>query len=173
MERGCPKTGTATIPNAMPTRRVTLSIILFLAPVLVILVAVTLSARPSAPEASFTVSLKDDWHGRWETGEPGVKFIPPAVKPPRRVVARIARDMESPAIAKETIERLGLKMTPEELLENLSAEPDPKLIHGIKITYRDPTAETPQRARRIARAYVLATSGRVRVETPYPYDWVV
>ncbi len=157
----------------MPTRRVTLSIILFLAPVLVILVAVALSARPSAPEASFTVLLQPDWHGKWKTGEPGIKFIPPSVTPPRRVKATIARDIESPAIAKETIERLGLKMTPEELLENLSAEVDPEIAHGIRVTYRDPTAESPQRARRIVRAYALAACGRVRVETSHPYDWVV
>ncbi len=162
-----------TIPNAMPTRRVTLSIILFLAPVLVILVAVALSARPSAPEASFTLLLRADWHGRWETGVPGVKLIPLYVTPPRRVVASVARDIESPTIAKETIERLGLKMTPEELLENLSAEVDPEIAHGIRVTYRDPTAESPQRARRIVRAYALSASGRLRVETSHPYDWVV
>jgi hypothetical protein len=162
-----------TIPNAMPTRRVTLSIILFLAPVLVILVAVALSARPSAPEASFAVPIRADWHGRWETGVPGVKLIPLYVSPPRRVVVSVARDIESPAIAKETIERLGLKMTPEELLENLSAEADPEIADGIRLTYRDPTAENPQRARRIVRAFALSASGRVRVETSHPYDWVV
>ncbi len=154
----------------MPTRRVTLSIILFLAPALVILVAVALSARPSAPEASISVLLRPDWGGKWATGEPGVKFIPPAVTPPRDVAKRIARDIESHAIAKETIERLGLKMTPEELLENLSAEADPEIADGIRLTYRDPTAENPQRARRIVRAYALSASGRVRVETSHPYD---
>ena len=103
----------------------------------------------------------------------GGPFYPPSVTPPRRVVASIARDIERPAVAKETIERLGLKMAPEELLENLSVEVDPRSIHGIRVTYRDPTAEDPQRARRIVRAFALAASGRVRIATPYDYDWTL
>jgi hypothetical protein len=133
----------------MRTRRTTLPIILlFLAPVLAILVAVALSARhDTTHEAFIMVPFKADWHGRWETGAPGVKLIPLYVTPPRRVVAGFARDIESPAVAKETIERLGLKMTPEELLENLTVEPDPESADVIRLTYRDPTAERAEGAR--------------------------
>ena len=158
----------------MPTRRVTLSIILFLAPVLVILVAVALSSQREAPEASFLVPLEPDWHGKWKTGEPGVKFIPPSVMPPRRVRATIARDIESPAIAKEVIGRLGLRMTPDELLGNLTVEPDPESASSIRLTYRDPARETPQRARKIVRTFVVVVADEdIRVETPYDYEWTL
>jgi hypothetical protein len=162
-----------TIPNAMPTRRVTLSIILFLAPVLVILVAVALSARPSAPEASISVLLRPDWRGKWKTGVPGVHFIPPSVTPPGRVKATIARDIESPAIAKEVIGRLGLRMTPDELLGKLTVEPDAQ-FSGIRLSYRDPARETPQRARKIVRTFVVVVAEEdIRVETPYDYEWTL
>jgi hypothetical protein len=159
----------------MPTRRVTLSIILFLAPVLVILVAVALSARPSAPEASFLVQLEPDWGGRWETGVPGVKFIPLYVTPSHRVKVSFARDIESPAIAEEVIRRLGLRMTPDELLENLTVEPAPESADGIRLTYRDPARENPQRARKIVRTFVVVAAERIRKEIPcrcaYDYTW--
>jgi capsular polysaccharide biosynthesis protein len=165
-----------TIPNAMPTRRVTLSIILFLAPVLVILAAVALSARPSAPEASISVLLRPDWGGKWETGVPGVKFIPLYVTPPHRVVVSFARDIESPAIAEEVIRRLGLdKMTPDELLGNLTVEPDPESAEYIRLTYRDPAREDPRRARRIVRTVAVVAASSIRKEIPcrcaYDYTW--
>jgi capsular polysaccharide biosynthesis protein len=164
-----------TIPNAMPTRRVTLSIILFLAPVLVILVAVALSTRPSAPEASISVLLRPDWGGRWETGVPGVKFIPLYVTPPHRVVVSFARDIESPAIAEEVTRRLGLRITPDELLENLTVEPDPESADGIRLTYRDPARENPRRDRKIVHTVAAVAAERIRKETPcrcaYDYTW--
>jgi hypothetical protein len=112
---------------------------------IVILVAVALAARPSAPEASFVVLLEPDWKGRWETGVPGVKFIPLAVTAPESVKVSFARDIRgNPAIAEEVIRRLGLesKMTKGELLENLTVEPDS--ADGIRLTYRDPARETPK-----------------------------
>jgi hypothetical protein len=100
--------------------RVALAILGLVLVVGVIIVAAALSSRPTAPTASISVHLQPDWHGKWKTGEPGVKFIPPSVTPPRRVVASFARDIESPALAKEAILRLGLRMTPDELLGNLT-----------------------------------------------------
>jgi capsular polysaccharide biosynthesis protein len=73
---------------------------------------------------------------------------PPAVTPPRKVVESFARDIDSPAIAEEVIRRLGLRMTPDELLRNPTVEPEPESAFSIRISYRDPARETPQRARR-------------------------
>jgi hypothetical protein len=107
-------------------------------------VALMNSQREAGVQASFLVPLEPDWGGRWETGVPGVKFIPLYVTPPHRVVVSFARDIESPAIAEEVIRRLGLRMTPDELLENLTVEPDPESADGIRLTYRDPAGKTPE-----------------------------
>jgi hypothetical protein len=143
---------------------------------IVILVAVALAARPSAPEASFVVLLEPDWKGRWETGVPGVKFIPLAVTAPESVKVSFARDIRgNPAIAEEVIRRLGLesKMTKGELLENLTVEPDS--ADGIRLTYRDPARGTPQRARKIVRTVAVVAAERIRKEIPcrcaYDYTW--
>jgi len=87
----------------------------------------------------------------------------------------MARDIESesPAIAREVIGRLGLRMTPDELLGNLTVEPDAQ-SPGIRVSYRDPARETPQRTRKIVRAFVVAAADEdVRVETPYDYEWTL
>ena len=63
------------MPNAMPTRRVTLVLFLF---VLVAVGALFFSTRPGAPVASVWVLPQPDWGERWETGVEGVQFIPPA-----------------------------------------------------------------------------------------------
>jgi uncharacterized protein YndB with AHSA1/START domain len=143
--------------------------------VLFVLFAVALSSQREAPEASISVALEPDWGGRWETGVPGVKFIPLAVTPPHRVVVSFARDVESPAIAEGVIRRLGLRMTPDELLENLIVEPDPESALGIRLTYRDPGRETPRRARRIVLAVRVVAAERIRKEFPcgcaYDYTW--
>ena len=65
------------MPNAMPpTRRLTL--VLFLL-VLVAVVALFFCTRPGAPVASIWVLPHTDWGGKWETGVPGVHYIPPDV----------------------------------------------------------------------------------------------
>jgi hypothetical protein len=137
--------------------------------------ALSSQLRYEAPEASFLVPLEPDWGGRWETGVPGVKFIPLAVTPPHRVVVSFARDVESPVIAEEVIRRLGLRMTPDELLENLTVEPDPESASAIRLTYRDPARENPRRARRIVLTVAVVAAERIRNETPcrcaYDYTW--
>ncbi len=121
------------------------------------------------------VPLEPDWGGRWETGVPGIKFIPLYVTPPHRVVVSFARDVESPVIAEEVIRRLGLRMTPDELLENLTVEPDPESTDSIRLTYRDPARETPRRARKIVRTVAVVAAERIRKEIPcrcaYDYTW--
>ena len=77
--------------------------ILAVTAILFVLFAVALSSQREAPEASFRLTLEPDWGGRWETGVPGVKFIPLAVTPPHRVVVSFARDVESPAIAEGSL----------------------------------------------------------------------
>jgi hypothetical protein len=80
-----------------------LAILAVIIAVLFVLFAVALSSQREAPEASISVPLEPDWGGRWETGVPGVKFIPLAVTPPHRVVVSFARDVESPAIAEGSL----------------------------------------------------------------------
>jgi hypothetical protein len=134
---------------------------------------VALSSHREAPEASILVPLQPDWGNRWETGVEGVEYLPPAVTPPRKVLEGFARDIESPAIAEEVIRRLGLRMTPDELLANLTVEPEAGSAFTIRLTYRDPTGESPQRARRIVLTVAEVASERLRRETPYLYDWVL
>jgi capsular polysaccharide biosynthesis protein len=107
-------------------------------------------------------------------GNPGSggPLYPPEVTPPRRVVVAMARDIETPTVAEAVIRRLGLRMTPDELLGNLTVEPDAQ-SSGIKLSYRDPARETPQRARKIVRAFVVVADEHIRVETPYDYAWVL
>jgi capsular polysaccharide biosynthesis protein len=131
--------------------------------------------REAGVEASFLVPLEPDWGGRWETGVQEVKFIPLYVTPSHRVVVSFARDIERKTIAEEVIRRLGLRMTEDELLENLTAEPDPESADGIKLTYRDPTEEDSRRARRIVRTVAVVATERIRKEIPcrcaYDYTW--
>ena len=105
----------------------------------------------------------------------GVKFIPLYVKPLHRVVVSFARDIESPAIAEEVIRRLGLRMTTDKLLENLTVEPDRESADGIRLTYRDPAQDTPRRARRIVSTIAIVATERIRKEIPcrcaYDYTW--
>jgi capsular polysaccharide biosynthesis protein len=143
--------------------------------ILFVLFAVALSSQREAPEASFRLTLEPDWGGRWESGVKGLKFIPLYVKSLHRVVVGFARDIESPAIAEEVIRRLSLQMTPDELLSNLTAEPDPESAEGIMLTYRDPAQETPRRARRIVSTVAIVATERIRKEIPcrcaYDYTW--
>jgi hypothetical protein len=60
----------------MPTRGVTLPVILLLAPLLFILVAVALSSHCEAPEDSISVLLKPDWGAKWETGDRITRISP-------------------------------------------------------------------------------------------------
>jgi capsular polysaccharide biosynthesis protein len=143
--------------------------------ILFVLLAVALSSQREAPEASFRLTLEPDWGGRWESGVKGVKFIPLYVTPLHRVVVSFARDIESPAIAEEVIRRLGLQMTPDELLENLTVEPDPESADGIRLTYRDPAQDNPRRARRIVSTIAIVATERICKEIPcrcaYDYTW--
>jgi capsular polysaccharide biosynthesis protein len=88
-------------------------------------------------------------------------------------VVSFARDVESPAIAEEVIRRLGLRMTSDELLENLTVEPDPESAEGIRLTYRDPARETPRRVWRIVLTVAVAAAERIRKEFPCgcPYGY--
>ena len=152
-------------------RRIAGGVLVFLVFSLFVLFAVASSSYRDAPEASTHVLLQPDWGNKWETTVKGVEYIPPAVTPSRKVVDRFARDIESPAIAEEVIRRPGLRMTPDELFRNLTVEPEPEGAFVIRLTYRDPTRESPQRARRIVRAVAVVAAERIRKETPYDYEW--
>jgi hypothetical protein len=143
--------------------------------------AAALSPHLTAPTASATAYVvrdevwSNEWEDRLETGVPGVMFIPPDIPPPPPAVATaMAKEIERPEVAGEVIGRLGLqnKMTPDELLKNLSVTPHRE---SIAISYRDPSSasESPDRARRVVRTVAAVASERIRKETPYIYAWVL
>ena len=121
--------------------------------------------QPTVYEASARGVLEVDYGDRWETGIPGIMFIPPTVEiPPEAPREAIGK----PAIAREAIERLGLdgSMEPAELLENLTVERE-EATFFIRLSYRD---ADPQRAQRIANAAVeVASEESHQVPTLY-YD---
>jgi hypothetical protein len=83
----------------------------------------------------------------------------------------MAKEIERPEVAGEVIGRLGLdKMTPDELLKNLTVHPRRA---SIAISYCDPARESPRRARRVVRTVAAVASERIRKETPYIYAWVL
>ena len=94
-----------------------------------------------------------DYGDRWETGIPGIMFIPPTVEIPPEAPREA---IDKPAIAREAIERLGLdgSMEPAELLENLTVEREAAPTF-FRPSYRD---ADPQRAQRIANAVVEVAS---------------
>jgi capsular polysaccharide biosynthesis protein len=119
-------------------------------------------------KASAKLGLGVDWEDRWETDIPGVMLIPTTVTPLHRVVVDVARDIKSPAIAGEAIERLGLDggMEPGELLDNLSVEQEGS-PHFIQLSYKDTDPETAQQ---VVNAVAEVASEEIRQEPPYVYD---
>ena len=84
------------------------------------------------------------------------------------MVSDLARGIETPAVAKEVIRRLDLRMTPDELLDKLAVVPRGR---GIRIFYRSPVGGTPEEARSVVRTVAEVAAEYVRVDTPYAYDW--
>jgi capsular polysaccharide biosynthesis protein len=123
--------------------------------------------QPNVYEASTRVGIELDWGDRWETGIPGVQLLPPTVTVPRKHTLEVTRAIDSPAIAKEVIKRLGLSgMEPSELSENLAVKLAAEAPHLVRLSYRD---TNPQRAQRIASTVAQVASERIRKETPYVY----
>jgi len=125
------------------------------------------SLRAPVHEASVTAKVEPDWGGRWETGVPGVQFVPLSVDVPRERVLETMKAIAEPAIAGEAIRRLGLsEMEPSELLDNLTVEQVERTTL-IQLSYRDTDA---QRARQLVSTVAeVASERRIGKETPYDY----
>ena len=74
----------------------------------------------------------------------------------------MAEAIQSRPVAESVIERLDLQVSPEYVLQNLSAEPVPETVF-ITVNYSDPNAKTAQR---VAEAVGVAFSDRVEEATP-------
>ncbi len=107
-------------------------------------------------EASAKLVVGVDWGDRWETGIPGIEFIPPAVQIPYEATREA---IDKPTIAREVIERLGLdgSMEPAELVENLSVE-----LEGgtqfVQLSYRD---TDPELAQEVVNTVGVVSSERI------------
>ena len=121
--------------------------------------------QPTVYEASARGMIEVDYGDRWETGIPGVMFIPPAVQIPPEAPREA---INTPAVAREAIERLGLdgSMEPVELMENLTVEWE-EATFFIRLSYRD---GDPQRAQRIANAVLEVASEESRQAPSFYYD---
>jgi hypothetical protein len=89
--------------------------------------------------------------------------VAPAVAPPRVHAADMASEIESPVVAEAVGRRLGLRMSPDKLLGNLTVN-----AHRwtIRLTYRDPGARTPQRARRVVRTVAVVAGEHISARRP-------
>jgi uncharacterized protein involved in exopolysaccharide biosynthesis len=122
--------------------------------------------QPAVYEASARGMIEVDYGDKWDTGIPGIIFIPPAVEIPPEAPREA---IDKPAIAREAIERLGLdgSMEPAELLENLTVERE-EATTFFRLSYRD---GDPQRAQRIANAVVeVASEESHQVSALYEVD---
>jgi capsular polysaccharide biosynthesis protein len=121
--------------------------------------------QPSVYEASVPMFVEPEWGRKWETGIPGIQLIPPTVSLPPEHIREAMEAIDKPAIAQETIRRLGLSgMDESELLDNLRLTQNGSLF--FELSYKD---TNPQRAQRIANAVAKVASEQVRKETPYDY----
>jgi capsular polysaccharide biosynthesis protein len=122
--------------------------------------------QPPVYEASAMAAVEPDWDDEWETGIPGIQLIPPAVSVPPERTREAMEAIDKPAIAEESIRRLGLSGTDEsELLDSLTYSKQDGLPF-FKVSYKD---TNPQRAQKIANTVAEVASEQVRKETPYDY----
>jgi uncharacterized protein involved in exopolysaccharide biosynthesis len=112
-----------------------------------VLVGVDSPAPPTAPSTRvIEAGLKGQSGGK-------IQLIPNASPDSLQEIShRVTVALHSRAVAEETIRRLGLKMSPAELLHNLTVEDDPGTMF-IRLTYTD---TDPARAR-----LVVNTVGQV------------
>jgi capsular polysaccharide biosynthesis protein len=90
-------------------------------------------------------------------------------EPLEGLVFATAEAVESPSIAREVIQRLDLRTTPDELLKNLTAE-QVEAIQFIRLSYRD---TDPERAQRVVNAVGVVSSERIPEKIGIPDDIVV
>ncbi len=73
------------------------------------------------------------------------------------ILPAVVDAIDSPPFAEEVIQRLGLRMEPAELLENLSVEQEGSTVF-FQLSYRD---ADPERAQRIVNAVGAVSSERI------------
>lgn len=80
----------------------------------------------------------------------------------QQITQTVAVAVDSRVVAADTIEELGLRMSPEDLLENLSVQQVPE-TQFIQLTYRD---TDPKQAQEIANTLAEVSSQRISEVSP-------
>jgi succinoglycan biosynthesis transport protein ExoP len=73
------------------------------------------------------------------------------------ILPSVVDAIDSPPLAEEVIQRLGIRMEPSELLENLSVEQEGSTVF-IQLSYKD---ADPERAQRIVNTVGVVSSERI------------
>ncbi len=81
------------------------------------------------------------------------------------LTASVVEAIDSRPVAEEAIQRLGLRMEPGELLENLTVDQEGSTIL-IQLSYKD---TDPERAQLIANTVAEVASEQISQETPYDF----
>jgi uncharacterized protein involved in exopolysaccharide biosynthesis len=118
-----------------------------------VLVGVDYQAPPRAPATRvIEADLKEASGGK-------IQFIPNASPESLQEIShKVAAALHGRAVAEETIRRLGFKMSPSELLRNLTIEQEPATMF-INLTYTD---TDPTRAQQVVNALGRVAHERAR-----------
>ena len=85
----------------------------------------------------------------------------------QQMVLEVVEAVPTRPVAEEVIQRLGLRMEPAQLLENLRVEEDPGTMF-ISLSYKD---TDPERAQRIANTVAEVASEKIRPEVRFgPFE---
>ena len=86
----------------------------------------------------------------------------------QQMVLEVVEAVPTRPVAEEVIQRLGLRMEPAQLLENLRVEEDPGTMF-ISLSYK---GTDPQRAQRIANTVAEVASEKIRPEVRFgPFEY--
>ena len=85
------------------------------------------------------------------------------------ILPSVVDAIDSPPVAEEVIQQLGLRMNPAELLENLSVEQEGSTVF-IQLSYKD---ADPERAQRIVNTVGVVSSERIPEAVGSAYDITV
>jgi capsular polysaccharide biosynthesis protein len=96
-------------------------------------------------------------------------YLLPTIEPLQRILPAVADAIDKRPVAKEVIQRLGLRMEPAELLENLSIEQEGSTVF-IQLSYKD---ADPERARQIVYTVGAVSSERIPEAIGSAYDVTV
>src|ERR671915_1644060 len=86
----------------------------------------------------------------------------------QQMVLEVVEAVPTRPVAEEVIQRLGLRMEPAQLLENLRVQEDPGTMF-ISLSYKD---TDPERAQRIANTVAEVASEKIRPEVRFgPFEY--